>query len=157
MAIQTTIAQYSAPAIPGMVDGVGPHLTRSYAAQGAIAPGRAVVLGTNPAKQVAQASTATGQGALVVGFAIHSYVVEQDANGLVQYADKGSVPVRNFGRLWVNTQKAVAAGSVARLHLASGSFTDAAASAGVVEDITQLNVRFVTSTTAAGLAIIEIK
>jgi hypothetical protein len=97
-----------------------------------------------------------GQGALVVGFSLHDHAREQSSAGLVQFADKETVNVLKRGRMWVETQDAVVAGAVANLHLASGKLTDAAVGAGI-EAITQLNVRFVTSNAAAGLAEIEVK
>jgi len=76
--------------------------------------------------------------------------------GLVQFADKETVNVFKRGRMWVETNDAVVGGAVANLHLATGKFTDEVVAAGI-EAITQLSVRFVTSTSSAGLAQIEVK
>jgi len=153
--VQTTVSQYGEQAFAGMLDGIGPKLVRSYAAEGAVAVGHTVRLGTDAAKQVVQSSTAVGQGALVRGFALHDHAREQSSAGVVQYADKEAVSVLTRGRIWVETNDAVVAGTVANLHLASGKLTDAAVGAGI-EAITLLGVRFITATTAAGLAIVEV-
>jgi hypothetical protein len=44
---------------------------------------------------------------------------------------------------------------VANLHLATGKLTDEAVAAGI-ETFTQVSVRFLTSTTGAGLAIVDV-
>jgi hypothetical protein len=153
---QTTVSQYGDIAFNGMLADLSDNDIVSYSAEGAVNIGRTVRLGTNRERQVVQSSTAVGQGALVVGFAISGQAREQGTGGLVQYADKETVNVLKAGRLWVETNDAVVAGSVANLHLASGKFTDEAVGAGI-EAITQLAVRFVTATSAAGLAIVEVK
>lgn len=153
---QTSVTQYGAAAYMGMLADLSDNDIVSYAAEGAVLIGRTVRLGTSKDKQVIQSTTGAGQGALVTGFAVHDHAREQSAAGLVQYADKETVSVIKRGRLWVETQDAVVGGTVANLHLASGKFTDEAVAAGI-EAITQLSVRFVTSTSGAGLAIVEIK
>ena len=153
---QTSVSLYQAAAFNGMLADLSDNDIISRAAQGAVTIGRAVVLGTNKDKQIAQASTAVGQGALVVGFALHDHAREMNSAGLVQFADKETVNVIKRGRMWVETNDAVVAGAVANLHLATGKFTDEAVGAGI-EAITQVTVRFVTTTAAAGLAEIEVK
>ena len=153
---QTSVSLYQAAAFNGMLADLSDNDIISRAAQSAVGIGRAVVLGTNREKQVAQASTAVGQGALVVGFALHDHAREMNSAGLVQFADKETVNVLKRGRMWAETNDAVVAGAVANLHLATGKFTDEAVAAGI-EAITQVNVRFVTATTGAGLAEIEVK
>ena len=153
---QTSVSLYQAAAFNGMLADLSDNDIISRAAQSAVGIGRAVVLGTNREKQIAQASTAVGQGALVVGFALHDHAREMNSAGLVQFADKETVNVLKRGRMWVETNDAVVAGAVANLHLATGKFTDEAVGAGI-EAITQVNVRFVTATTGAGLAEIEVK
>lgn len=153
---QTSVSLYQAAAFNGMLADLSDNDIISRAAQSAVGIGRAVVLGTNREKQIAQASTAVGQGALVVGFALHDHAREMNSAGLVQFADKETVNVLKRGRMWVETNDAVVAGAVANLHLATGKFTDEAVGAGI-EAITQVAVRFVTATTGAGLAEIEVK
>jgi hypothetical protein len=153
---QTTVSQYGAAAFMGMLADISHNDILSYAAEGAVAIGRTVRLGTNKEKQVIQSGTGVGQGALVVGFSVHDHAREQSSAGLVQFADKETVNVLKRGRIWVETNDAVVAGTVANLHLATGKFTDEAVGAGI-EAITQVAVRFVTGTSGAGLAVVEIK
>lgn len=153
---QTSVNLYNPAAFNGMLADLSDNDIISDAAEGAVLIGRTVRLGTNRATQVIQSSNAVGQGALVVGIALHDHAREQSSAGLVQYADKDTVSVLRRGRMWVETQDAVVAGSVANLHLATGKFTDEAVAAGI-EAITQLTVRFMTGTTAAGLAIVDVK
>ena len=54
------------------------------------------------------------------------------------------------------TSKAVASGATANLTVANGTLTDAAVTTGI-EAFTQVSVKFITATTAAGLALVEIK
>lgn len=149
---QTTISQYGAPAFVGMLDGVSAKNVRSYAAEEIIPVGFPVKLGTNKEKQVLKATA----GATAIGFALHDHAREQTSAGAVQYAAKDTVSTLTQGRMWVNTNDAVVAGNVARLHVASGNLTDEAVAAGI-EAFTQMTVTFITSTAAAGLALVEIK
>lgn len=153
---QTSVTQYGAASFKGMQDGIADNYVISMSAEGAIDVAKPVVLGTNKERQVIEVSTDVGQGALVVGFALHDHAREQDENGLVQYADKETVSVLKRGRFWVETDDAVVAGAVANLKLSNGKLTDEAVAAGI-EAITQLSVRFVTGTSGAGLAIVEVK
>ena len=111
-----------------------------------------VKLGTDPAKEVLKATAGAG----VIGFSIHDQAREQTSGGVVQYAATETVSVLTQGRMWVMTDKAVAAGATANLKTASGTLTDAAVTTGI-EALTQVSVKFITATTAAGLALVEIK
>ena len=148
---QTTVTQYGAAAFAGMLDGIGEKQVRSYAAEEIIPIAFPVKLGTNGEKQVLK----TTSGALSVGFALHDHAREQNGSGVVQYAAKETVSVITQGRFWVPTSDAVIAGAVANLTVATGALTDAAVAAGI-EAFTQFTARFVTATTGAGLAIVEI-
>ena len=150
--MQSTISQYGAAAFKGMLDGIGPRNVRSYAAEEAIPVSYPVKLGTSPDKEVLKATAGAG----VVGFALHDYACEQDGSGVVQYGTTETVSVLTQGRMWVETNDAVVAGATANLVVASGKLTDAAVAAGI-EAFTQIGVKFVTATSAAGLAIVEIK
>lgn len=150
--MQSTISQYGAVAILGMLAGIGPKDVSSFAAEEAIPLAYPVMLGTDPAKEVLKATT----GAAAVGFALHDHAREQDSNGLVQYGITETVSVLKKGQMWVMTSDAVVAGAVANLTLADGTLTDAAVGAGI-EAFTQITVKFVTATAAAGLALVEIK
>jgi len=150
--MQSTISQYGAAAIAGLLDGVGPRNVRSYSAEGAVGLARPVALGTDPAGQCKNATS----GASAVGFAIHDQAREQNSAGLVQYGDKETVSVLTQGRFWAKTSDAVVAGAVANMTVADGTLTDAAVAAGI-EAFTQMDVVFITATTGAGLAIVEVK
>lgn len=149
---QLSYSQTGAAGFKGLLDGVGPHSIRSYAAEEAIPLAYPVKLGTNPAKEVLKATAAAG----AVGFAIHDQAREQSSAGVVQYAQFETVSVITRGRFWVETSDAVVAGAVANMTVATGNLTDAAVGAGI-EAFTQFSARFVTATTGAGLAIVEIK
>lgn len=127
----------------------------SYSAEGAVGFGAPVQLGTNKERQVKVLTTSVGQAALATGISLHTYAVEQSAAGLVQYASTQTVSVLKRGRVWVNTDDAVVAGTTANLKLSSGLFTDEVVAAGI-EAFTQFSAKFVTGTTAAGLAVVEI-
>jgi hypothetical protein len=150
--MQTTISQYGAAAFAGMLDGIGSKAVRSYAAEEIIPIAYPVKLGTDKSKQVLK----TTSGALAVGFALHDHDREQTSGGVVQYAAKETVSVITQGRFWVPTTDAVAADAVANLTVATGALTDEAVTAGI-EAFTHFSARFVTATTGAGLAIVEIK
>lgn len=150
--MQTTIGQYGAAAFKGMLDGIGSRDVRSYAAEEAIPVAYPVKLGTDPAKEVLKATAGAG----VVGFALHDHARVQDSNGLVQYAALETVSVLTKGRFWAPTSDAVVAGAVANLTVADGTLTDAAVAAGI-EAFTQVSVKFITATTGAGLALVEVK
>jgi hypothetical protein len=135
-----------------MLDGIGPRDVRSYAAEEAIPVAYPVKLGTTGEKEVLKATT----GASAMGFALHDHAREQNSAGLVQYAATETVSVLTKGRMWVMTSDAVVAGAVANLTVADGTLTDASVTSGI-EAFTQISVRFVTATAAAGLAIVEIK
>lgn len=150
--MQTTMSQYGAASFKGMLDGIGGKQVRSYAAEEIIPVAYPVKLGTDPAKEVLKATAAAG----AIGFALHDQAREQTSGGVVQYAATESVSVLTQGRMWVMTSDAVVAGAVANLTLADGTLTDAAVGAGI-EAFTQISVTFLTATTAAGLALVEIK
>lgn len=150
--MQTTISQYGAAAFTGMLDGIGPKNVRSYAAEEIIPVGFPVKLGTSPDKEVLKATAGAG----VVGFALHDHAREQTSAGAVRYAATETVSVLTRGRMWVMTSDAVVAGATANLTVADGTLTDAAVAAGI-EAFTQVSVKFITATSAAGLALVEIK
>ena len=150
--MQTSYSQYGANAFKGMLDGIGPKNVRSYAAEAAIGVSLPVKLGTDPAKEVLQANT----GASAIGFALHDQAREQSAAGVVQYNQYETVSVLTQGRCWVETTDAVVAGATANLTTATGKLTDAAVAAGI-EAFTQISVKFLTATSGAGLALVEVK
>ena len=150
--MQSTMNQYGAPGFPGLLDGIGPKNVRSYAAEEVIPFGHPVRLGTNKEQEVLKATT----GANAIGFTLHDHAHESTAAGVSQYDPTETSSVLTMGRLWVKTSGAVTAGDVANLTVATGTLTGAAVAAGI-EAFTQINVRFITSTTAAGIAIVGVK
>jgi hypothetical protein len=150
--MQSTISQYGAAAFKGMLDGLNSRDVSSFAAEEAIPVSYPVRLGTNKEAEVLKATT----GANTVGFALHDQARQQDSNGLVQYAQYETVSVLKKGRVWLETTDAVVAGATANLTVATGKVTDEPVAAGI-EAFTQINVKFVTGTTGAGLALVEIK
>lgn len=160
--MQTSYSQYNDPLQLGNIyDTFHPRQVDTYLAQGAIGIAKAVVLGTaketaTQRGQAVQAGTGVGQGALIVGVTILSQTLEQTSAGVVQYADKAAVPVMKKGRVVVETNDAVVAGAVANFHLATGKWTDEAVTTGI-EATVLVKARFVTGTTAAGLAAIELQ
>jgi hypothetical protein len=150
--MQTSVTQYGAAAFAGQLDGIGPKSVRSYAAEEIIPIAYPVRLGTNKDTEVLKATT----GAAAIGFAIHDQAREQTSAGVVQYNQYETVSVLTQGRIWVETSDAVVGGTVANLIVATGKLTDAAVAAGI-EAFTQFTARFVTSTSGAGLALVEIK
>lgn len=150
--MQTTISQYGAVGYAGLLDGTNDHNVRSYAAEEIIAVGYPVKLGTNAEKSVLKATA----GATTIGFSLHDHAREQTSAGVVQYAAKDTVSVLTAGRMWMMTDDAVVAGATANLKTASGTLTDATVTTGI-EAFTKISVTFITATTAAGLALVEIK
>lgn len=152
---QTTVTQYGAAGIAGLIYDLGDNDVMSYSAEAAVGLGVPVQLGTDPARQVKVLTTSVGQAALARGISV-SGILEQTSGGVVAYADKMSVGVLKAGRIWVNTDDAVVAGAKANLKLSSGLFTDEVVGAGI-EAFTLFTATFITGTTAAGLAVVEIK
>lgn len=154
--MQLSYSQNGPVAFAGMLGDLRTNNVVSKAAEGAaIVFGKAVVGGTNKEKQVIAAGSGAGQGALITGFAAASHTVEQTSAGVVAYPVGSAVNVLDAGSIWVETNDAVVAGAVANYHLATGKFTDEAVGAGI-EAISRLSVRFITGTTAAGLAMVSV-
>jgi len=153
--MQTVYTQYNDELQLGHIADTSLRQVDSFLAQGSIGIAKAVVRGTDTQRQVVQAGTGAGQGALIIGVTILSQSVEQTTAGLVQYADKDAVSVMRKGRIVVQADSAVVAGATANFILATGNWDDTAVGAGV-EATPMLKARFITGTTAAGLAVIEI-
>lgn len=152
---QTTVTQYGAAGIAGLLYDIGDSDVMSFSAEGAIGLGVPVKLGTNKERQALALTTSAGQATLAYGISVAG-ILEQTSAGVVAYAAGQTVGVLKRGRIWVNTDDAVVAGATANLKLSSGLFTDEAVAAGI-EAFTQFKATFITGTTAAGLAVVEIK
>lgn len=113
----------------------------SYAGEGAINVGKAVELGTDPAKQVKESVTAAN----VIGIAIF----EQKADETPLYPDGYAVPVMTFGDVWVEVSETVTAGASVYLSSAGafGSSTGSAIS----------GMTYLTSAGAGELAIVRVR
>lgn len=151
---QTTVTQYGAAGIAGLIYDIGDNDVMSFSAEGVVGLGAPVQLGTNGERQVKALTTAVGQAALARGISVAG-ILEQ-ASGVVAYATGQSVSVIKRGRIWVNTDDAVVAGAKANLKLSSGLLTDEVVAAGI-EAFTLFTATFITSTSGAGLAVVEIK
>ena len=149
---QLAYSLYQNAGFKGMLADLTNNDVASYSAESAIVFSMPVMLGTNKEKQVLTATA----GATAVGFAVATHAVEQTSAGVAQYAATQTVSVLKKGRIWVETDDAVVAGAVANLKISSGKLTDEAVAAGI-EAFTQFSARFITGTTGAGLAIVEIK
>lgn len=134
--------------IAGQIADLSNKTIDSFAAEEGLNPAALVVRGTNPEKQVKAAAAGTAKDA--IGVVIHEH--KEPANPY--YAEGYAVGVMTKGRVWVPVTKAVTAGSVANYKIADKAFTDEAAAA----DIEAVGVKcvFITSTTDAGIAQIEI-
>ena len=113
----------------------------SFASEGAIAVGKAVERGTDPAKQVKASVTAAN----VIGIAIF----EQKVDASPLYPDEYAVPVMTFGDVWVQVSEAVTAGSAVYLSTAGawGSSTGSAVT----------GMTYLTSAGSGELAIVRVR
>ena len=152
---QTSVTQYGAAAFAGQLADNSFTDKVSFSVETAVGFGLPVALGTNKERQIVPLTTSVGQAALAYGVTVASHVVEQTSGGVAQYAAKDTAPVLKRGRVWMLTDDAVVAGAVANLKLSSGLVTDEAVTTGI-EAFTQFSARFITGTTASGLAIVEI-
>lgn len=152
--MQTSYSRNMAPGIAGGIYDSSFKRVDSYAAEtDDIYPGMGVILGTDKTKQVKLAAATT---AVVAGIALLQ-AKEQDDDGNVIYKDTDTVPVLNKGRAWVPVTGAVTAGNSAYLVFSGadkGKWAAAAGSGPIASVIT--GARFITSTTGAGLAVVEL-
>jgi len=154
--MQLTYSQYNDELQLGNIADTSLRQIDSGLAQGAVGIGKPVVRGTDKLRQYVAAGSGVGQGALIVGISVLSQSVEQAlSTGVVQYADKEMFPLLRKGRVVVETDDAVVAGAVANYKLSNSKWTDEAVATGI-EAVALISARFITGTSAAGLAIIEI-
>lgn len=146
------MAQYGEmdQAVVGMIADLSCKTVDSFAAEAALNPGDLVVRGTNAAKQVKLAATGTVKDA--IGIVIHEHKEPGTADGY--YPVGYAVGVLTRGRIWVPVSKAVTAGKVANYKIAEKAFTDEAVASGI--EAPGVSCVFLTSTTAAGMAEIEV-
>lgn len=150
--MQTSYKLEMDPALVGQLADLSCNTIVSYAAEEALTPGILVKYGTNPEKQVL-ACDANDDVKAAVGVVIHEYK-EPVAGTDKYYPANYTVGVLTKGRIWVQTGGKVTAGKAANYKVAAGTFVEDAVTTGI-EAVPQ-GAKFVTSTAAAGLAIVEI-
>lgn len=144
--MQTTYNEKMDVAVVGqLVDCTNRRVDSKYA-EGAIDAGDAVQIGTAD-DQVLTATTA------VYGVAIQHPTLTLDTNNSAAYAEFDGVSVLRQGRIWVQVGLAVAIDDSAYWDDVAGTFSNTDAT-GANPPVT--GGRFVTSTSGAGLAILEI-
>jgi len=139
-------------AVQGMLADSTPNVVDSYAAEGNIDFGLALVYGTDAAKQV----KIPVASAAFVGASVYDMVHEQDDAGNAYYRDTQTVSVLRRGRIYVPTTVAVAAGEAAYfIHTGGdeGKFRNDADTGNA--DLVPTGV-FRSNTNPEGLAILEI-
>ncbi len=144
--MQTSYNEAMAVAVAGMLVDDTNRRIESMFAENAFDPGEAVQLGSsdNQAETVA---------ASVYGVAINNPTAEMDAGSAGQvYAQYDSMSVLTAGRIWVAVDGAVAKDAQAYWDVAAGAFN-----ATSTDNIIVTGGTFKTTTTGAGLAILEIK
>lgn len=148
---QLTYSQTMAVAMAGMKGDASDDQVDSGAAEGAVGFGLAVVRGTDASKQVKVPAADSG---VFRGVALQTHMAQTIA-GVAQYADKDAVGYMRKGRVWVPVVDAVAVDAAAY-------FLWDTADAGKFSDDSSGNRdavptgRFVTSTSGAGLAMLEL-
>ena len=152
--MQLSYSQNMAKAIAGTLYDLSPRTIDSYVAEtDTIALGMGVVGGTDTEKQVKLPSVSV---AAIKGIVILQ-AKEQDDSGNSTYIDKDTVPVLHKGRAWVPVTGAVTADAQAYLVFSganAGKWAAAAGDPAVASAIT--GAKFLTSTTGAGLAVVEL-
>lgn len=143
--MQTTYNENMAVAVLGQAVDCAIRRIDSKYAEAAISAGDAVQIGTAD-NQVLTSTTA------VYGVAIqHPTLTMSDDTRLADYAEFDGVSVLRAGRVWVAVDGAVAIDAKAYWDVAAGAFNSTETGNFIVT-----GGRFVTSTAAAGLAILEI-
>lgn len=175
--VQTTYTENINPAFPGQPYDMSMNNAVSRTAEFSPLPfGRAVVRGTNPDQaRIPDTADQLGEGATTgtfLGVVMRDHFREDrrdsPLSGILgnlgssetSYIDTGeTASVKRFGRIWVEVEKAVTAGDDVFYRHANaagtgklGQFTDTNSA-----DHTQISTaEFMTSTSAAGLAVIEL-
>ena len=162
---QTTYGINIAPAKAGQQYDIGPNDIISVNHQLACAVG--VLLVRDSANgdffgKVPGAATDVTNGGSVLGIILADQTLEQpypQGNAVPMSPAKYTSPVIRSGRVWVNVEGAVTAGNqpYARYAVGTGSVLGAfRADADTSSAALVPNARFVTSTTGAGLAVVEV-
>ena len=152
---QTSIASAPAAAYAGQLGDPG---TDAYAVTGlaedALTAGQPVLRGTDPARQAkAIPDGATVDETTLLGWALLDTTRPYDAADPIEAGD--SVAVLRRGRVWVKTSAAVTAGNPVYVGNATAQLGDIADATGVGLTLCP-GARFATSTSGAGLALVEV-
>lgn len=152
--MQTSYSQNMPKAIAGTFYDISPRRVDSYVVEsGTIYPGMGVIAGTDVEKQVKLPSATT---TTIKGIALLQ-AREQNDDGSVTYLAKDTVPILDKGRAWVPVTGAVTADAQAYLVFSgadTGKWAAAAGAGPIASAIT--GAKFRTSTTGAGLAVVEL-
>lgn len=132
---------------PGMKANSTVDTVDSFASEGGVNPGEAVIRGTDPETQV-KAVAAAADIAKIIGIAVHTH---KDPNETGKYYEEGySVPVMTFGDVYVEAGGDVTAGGgVAILVDGDGPHFVAVGATATVDGET------VTATTVTGMTYLE--
>lgn len=152
--MQLSYSMNMAAAIAGTLYDDSPKVVDSLLAEGTIGLGMGVIAGTNPQTQAIVPSATFSAG--FKGVAMYQ-VKEQNDDGTVTYTAKDTVPVVRKGRVWVNVTGAVTAETPAFLTFSgddAGKWAGVAGTGPLAVAVT--GAKFITSTTAAGLAVVEL-
>lgn len=136
-------AQEQAIGLAGALADLTVKVTDSFSAEEDMTVGLPVIRGTVPDKQC---KLLTVEGACL---GITQHVHKEQWQGVAYYPTNYTVPVVTKGRVYVNVDGAVVAGTPAKYDKTNKVWS---ASAGVAVS----NVKFVTSTSAKGIAVVEI-
>lgn len=103
---------------PGMKVNAADDVVDSFASEGGVNPGEAVLRGTNPETQV-KAAADSSDIAKVIGIAVHTHKEPND--GGKYYEDGCSVPVMTFGDVYVQAGGDVTAGGAVAIQTDAGT------------------------------------
>ena len=144
--MQTSYDENMAVAVVGqLVDCTNLRIESKYAENSFVA-GEAVQIGSSD-DQIETVDTS------VYGVAIqHPLLTMNDDTGLAAYAEFDGVSIITNGRIWVEVDGAVAIGADAYWDVAAGAFNSTS-----TDNFAVPGGKFVSSTSGAGLAILEIK
>lgn len=153
MPVQTSYPADMTVAFAGMIADARDSVIESFAAETAAIPfGRAVVAGSDAAKQV---KTPTGAAQTFRGVSVAEQAQEQSSSGVVAYAVGDAVNVGRRGMFWVDTAGAV-------VNDAPAFFVVSGATAGKFDDLDDGTTDpvptgyFRSATSGAALALLEI-
>jgi hypothetical protein len=153
---QTSYTQTMPTGMAGMKAEAIDDQVESYAAEGAIGFGLAVIRGTDLLKQV---KLPAAGGGVFRGVSLQTHTIVQSSSGVAQYADTDAVSVLRKGKVWVPVTGAVTIDAPAFFDNGSANAGADAGKFSATDDSSTDAVPtglFRTSTSGAGLAILEV-